>query len=224
MTTGEMDMESMPPEPNPESSMGRLARVVSNFGMREWLFIGIGTQVLALALVQLFITFWPHEKVEPRRLSDARAMQFVEFQEIRQKQPTEVQDLSDKIIEKEKKEKVNPINWNNAVDPTFAAETYRPLFRSSFSPRDYPQAARRGNLPTVRARYEMLIGADGKIKDVRIKWVRSRGGAHKPYEGDFKKAVRKIILRKTRMITRPYIVDGKAVPFVWTQTIEFELQ
>ena len=205
--------------------LARLGERADRFGNREWFTIGVIVQVLLLLLAQLILNLLPVEVIKPPEIAAVTDLKFVEYQEIRTETPAESQDLSDEIIEKEKKDKLQPINWSNASDPTFdTTQRYRPLFRIGFSADDYPMRARRSNLPRVTVTFSMLIGPDGKIQDLKIKSIRSRSDAHKPFEKEFVEAVRRIILKQTKLVTKPYTVGGAATSFRWDNKIEFILQ
>ena len=209
----------------PEPFQNPLLRKIVEFGNKDWIVTGLITQVILVVLMQLIIWLIPNETIKMPTLTAVTDLKFVEYQEITENQPTQVQDLSDKIIEKEKKDKLNPINWKNSQDPTMDfSQRYRPLFKFNNVNEYYPDSARRSNLGKVTVSFTMLVGTDGKVKDVRIRNIRSMGGGHKAFQKDFRQAVRLILLKKTRLLTKPYYVNGTAVPFTWDNKIIFTLQ
>ena len=197
---------------------------MDEFGGREWFLLGCLAQAIVLVAAHFILLLLPAERIITPREAEATT-QFVheEYQERSVRRPVNSQELSEKIVEKEVLEKKEPINWDNAQDPSFDARGYRPVIETSISDEDYPQAARRGTMPDVIVNFTLLIGTDGKVKDVRIKRIRSRGNAHKPFQKEFYAAARRLLLR-TRLKSRPYTVNGKRVPFTWTSTIVFKLR
>lgn len=202
-----------------------IARKADAFGNREWMLVGFVANILLLLLAQLFIWLLPSEKIRPPEIASASELSFVEFEEVREQQPVKSRDFSDKIIEKEKLDQQEEINWSNAADPTFdMTQRYRPQFQVNNAAENYPDRARRSSLPAVTVNFTMLISPTGQIQDVRILGMRSDGDAHKPFEADFRKAVRDIILKQTKLVTRPYLVGGVPTQFQWNYSIKFQLR
>lgn len=194
------------------------------FGTGEWVLLGLAGNLLLLLLVQLLIWLWPSERQGPLEINAASELSFVEYEEVKNREPVKTKDLSDQIIEKEKIED-EKINWENAVDPTFdTTQRYRPIFDITVNEDNYPERARRSNLPTVTVNFTMLVSSNGKILDVSIQSIRSPGNAHKVFEADFKKSLRQIILHQTKLITRPYTSGGTPTNFVWKRTMHFRLK
>jgi len=113
--------------------------------------------------------------------------------------------------------------WREARDPTLDFhQRYQARFQMEITARDYPQRARSANLTSVNACFTVLVGVDGKILDVRIRKIESRRNLHKPYARDFARAARHIVMKKTRLVSKPYKTSGVYnVPFVWNSRIEF---
>lgn len=209
----------------PASFWETVARRAEAFGNGEWMIVGLLANIVILLLAQLILLLWPQERIVPQEIASASELSFVEFQEVKESQPVKSRDFSDKIIEKEKLDKEEEINWSNAADPTFdLTQRYRPQFSFGIGPENYPERARRSSLPVVTVNLAMLVGPDGRIQDVKILGMRSDGDAHRPFEADFRKAVRKIILQQTRLTTRAYRVGGVPTQFEWKTSIKFRLQ
>ena len=204
-----------------------IARKTADWELREWIG-GIVTQILIALLTQLIwwlSALWS-PGVEPApEVQTETDLSFVEFTPtVQEEVPQQAQDLSDKIIEKEKVEQPQPINWDNAADPTMDfSQRYQARLSVNVSTNDYPARASRAGIGKVTALVDIYIGADGKVKDVRIRKLTSAGGAHKPFEKDFRASVRKIILKKTKLMNKPYSVNGQAQDFVWQTRITFTL-
>ena len=225
MTTLENEIKNPSPDHTIQRYKAGILERLDRFENREWFISGVIVLILILLFTQLILILLPSEKIIMPEIAPVTDLKFVEYQEIQTETPAETQDLSDEIIEKEKKDDLKKINWENAADPTFdTSQRYRPLFRINFSEDDYPQRARRSNLPRVIVTFSMLVGANGQIQDVRIRKIRSLGNAHIPFERDFRKAVRKIIMRQTKLLTRPYTAGGVGRQFKWDYKIEFVLK
>ena len=205
--------------------LDRLSQKVEDWGNREWFITGVVTLFLLIIITEGIRRFWPKEKLDIPEITAISELSIVEYEEIKVDRPQDSQDLSDKIIEKEKIEKPKPVNWENAVDAAFdQTQRFNPRFKIEVSSDDYPSKARSSNLPKVRIFFTILIGADGKIKAFRIRKIKSPGNIHKPYEKDFIKAARKVIMGKAKLITRPYSVNGVATPFKWDLNMSFTLK
>ena len=216
---------ALPETPLGSSFWESMARKADGFGNGEWMLVGLGANIAILLLAQLLLLLWPGEKITPPEIASASELSFVEFQEVHESQPVKSRDFSDKIIEKEKLDKQEDINWSNAADPTFdLTQRYRPQFQVNNSADNYPERARRSSLPAVTVNFTMLISPEGRIQDVKILRMRSDGDAHKPFEADFRKAVRQIILKQTKLATRPYLVGGVPTQFQWNLSITFKLR
>ncbi len=217
-----MTSEVLDPNPGPWE---RLARRAESFGNGEWVLVGLVANIGILLLAQVFLWLLPDEKLKAPEIATATELSFVEYEEVRQTEPVKSRDFSDKIVEKDKLDKEEEINWANAADPTFDMnQRYRPIFSWPDDKDNYPDRARRSSLPTVTVNFTMLVGSDGRIRDVRIIGMRSDGDAHKAYEADFRQAVRDIVLKRTRLTSRPYTVGGVATEFRWTASIRFKLR
>lgn len=205
-----------------------IADRTAEWELREWSLAGIGVQLLLLLFMQIFwwlSALWqPSEEPSPE-LQTQVDMSFVEFQKVTEDLPQQTQDLSEKIVEKEKLEKEQPpINWDNAVDPGMDfSQRYEARLSVNVSTNDYPPRATKANIGSVVALVDIYIGSDGKVKDVRIRQLRSAGNAHQPFENDFRKSVRRIILQKTKLLNKPYSVNGVPKDFVWQTRITFTL-
>ena len=205
--------------------MERLARRVQLWGIWQWLTAGLVTHLVLIVCAEWLLSLWPHDKnLTGPELAMVTDLNFVEFQETRTTVQTESQDLSEKIVEKEKIVKKKEINWENAADPTIDfTQRYVARLMVNISPNDYPARARRAEVGKVTVAVSLYISASGKIRDVKIRKIRSNAGAADLFEGDFKKAVRRILLQKTRLSGQPYTLDGEAKDFVWDTTVTFTL-
>lgn len=202
-----------------------LSTRTAHWGMKEWLGAGLGTEVVLILVIYLFQILLPRPKTDVPEPVLSSELSFVEFQEIRTEKPQEVQDLSDKIIEKDKLSEEKPINWENAADPAMdPSQRYVARLRVNISPDDYPSRARRANLGRVTVAVSLYISASGKIRDVRVHNIRSQGDSAIQFHDDFKSAVRKILLQKTRLMNSPYKSSEGAEDFVWNTTVTFTLQ
>lgn len=203
-----------------------IARRTERWYAREWL--AAGTVVLALLVVfaQLIFMLLPGKDDGTGEAPEIVAeMSFVEFQEPTETVQSETRDLSDEIIETDKPADEKPVNWANAVDPTMDFDQrFTARLQVESSADDYPARARRSNLGTVTAAVTLYISADGRIRDVRIRNLRTSSGNIDAFRGDFVQAVRKIFLTKSRLISSPYKSGGEAKDFTWDTTITFTLQ
>ncbi len=192
------------------------------WNFREWSPVAIGLQLLLTLLYQLGVWLWPEGQREAAMPELSMEMDFVEFTEQQEVRPADSQDLSEKIQEVD--EVRSEVNWNNAVDPALDLnQRYVALLEVNKDPNDYPSSARRANLGRVTVAVRLYIDATSRIRDVRIRRISSDGDAHRPFEQEFVASVRNLLLKKTRVKSRPYIVDGKAQDIVWDTVIAFTL-
>lgn len=201
----------------------KITFTVDRFGNLEWFISGILALIVLILFAQILFLFGNSKEYSQIELSPIIDMKYIEFNEKAVQQRAETKELSDKIIEKEKLKE--EINWKNAVDPTFDIDQkYLPKFQINYSESDYPASARKSSLPKVVVTFQMLIGADGSILDLKIINIKSQNNIHKPFEEDFIVAVRKIILKQSKLISRPYSSNGKAKKFIWENKFEFILR
>lgn len=193
--------------------------------LREWCLSGLAVQLFAVLLAEAVIQLWPAGNPDAVNLELSTEMTFVEYQEIDEAPQAKSKDLSDEIVEVEKKQE-DEINWNNAVDPTMDfSQRYTAMLDVNQGPDDYPSAARNANLGRVTAAIRLYIDAGGRIRDVRVRNIRSAGGTHAAFEQEFVASIRRLILQKTKLKSRPYKdASGAAQDFVWDTTITFTLQ
>ncbi len=200
----------------------RIAWRTRNWDIREWAPFGFGVQVVLILIYQLGLWLWPSAADDSAPIQVNPEMTFVEFTEVKDVRAAESQDLSDKIQEVDQLKQ--EVNWENAVDPAFDfSQRYVALLSVRKGPDDYPRAARNASLGRVTVAVRLYIDARGKIRDVRIRNIRSDGDAHKPFEREFMAAVRNLLLNKTEVRSRPYLVNGVAQDIVWDETITFTL-
>jgi len=198
---------------------------IYRWDMREWLFVSFFLQILAIAVFQIILDLLPStSEFSPDQIV-MKEMSFVEYNEVKEEKPVETQDLSDEIIEKDKLDEEPPVNWNNAVDPAMDMnQRYNARLLVNISPDDYPDRAKRANIGLVTVAVTMYIDSSGKIRDVKIRNIRSADGAVDLYKGDFNEAARKILLKKTKLVNLPYATGGQNKDFIWDTTISFTIQ
>lgn len=203
-----------------------VARRTERWYAREWLAAGAVVLALLVVFAQLIFMLLPGKDDGTGEAPEIVAeMSFVEFQEPTETVQSETRDLSDEIIETDKPADEKPVNWANAVDPTMDFDQrFTARLQVESSADDYPASARRSNLGTVTAAVTLYISADGRIRDVRIRNLRTSSGNIDAFRGDFEEAVRKIFLTKSRLISSPYKSGGEAKDFTWDTTITFTLQ
>ncbi|MDH5655029.1 MAG: energy transducer TonB [Spirochaetia bacterium] len=198
---------------------------VKKWDMREWIIASFFIQLILIASAQLVLDLLPGSQDFSTDEIVMTEMTFVEYNEIQEEKPVETQDLSDEIIEKDKLSEDPPVNWNNAVDPTMDFDQrYNARLMVNISPDDYPSRAKRANIGIVRVAVTMYIDSTGKIRDVKIRSIRSQDGALENYKGDFTSAARNILLKKTKLVNLPYAKGGASRDFVWDTTISFTIQ
>lgn len=117
------------------------------------------------------------------------------------------------------------VDWGSASDPALdGGSRYTANIVVDISPDDYPASARRSNLGNVVVAVTLYISSAGKIRDVRIRYVRGQTGSAKNFEKDFITATRNIFLNKARLNNVPYSKDGKPKDFIWDTTVTYVLQ
>lgn len=199
---------------------------LDKWDLKDWIVLGFILQVFLIIILNYIYQLFPEEKKEPALISLSTDMSFIEYQE---PQPQTVQnqtrELSDKIIETTQKVQDEPINWQNAVDPSLDfSQRYVAKIAVNISPDDYPDRAKRSNLGKVKVSVALYISADGKIKDVKINKIESVSGNIDLFKGDFIQAVRNIFLKKSRLLNQPYQVEGNFKDFIWYTTVTFTLE
>lgn len=212
---------------NPWRWFAALGGLTRKWDIREWVVVGFVLEVVLLFLYQGIVDLIPEEKIgEPVDIVMSAQLDFIEYQEIRTNVPvSDSQDLSDRIIEKRDLSTKQNINWENAADPvTDFNQRYVARLLVDVSDSDYPVRARNANLGRVVVAVSLYISAEGKIQDVKIRYISSDGNASKPFDREFMKSARNIILNKTRLLNPPFRTKGEAVDFVWDTTVTFTLQ
>lgn len=194
------------------------------WGLREWLPVGFLLQLIMLLIFQLGMWLWPTGEPENVDLSVSTEMTFVEYNEVEDVVTPESKDLSDEIVEVDKLLEEEKINWANAVDPTLDInQRYSIFLDARTGDEDYPDPARRANLGRVTAAVRVYIDKNGRVRDVRVRNIRSQGGGHEPFRTEFIRSIRNVLLNKTRVEGRPYVVNGEAKDIVWDTTISFTI-
>lgn len=205
----------------------RIADRTENWYTKEWLTVGSIVLLLLITFAQLIYFLIPNQKpidiFDPNLVAE---MTFVEFQEPTDTVQAETRDLSDEIIETEKPEaEEKPINWANAVDPTMDFDQrYAARLFVNIGPNDYPERARRSNLGTVTAAVTLYISANGRIRDVKIRTIRTNSGNLDAFHDEFAQSVKKIFLTQAKLANAPYSSGGQAHDFTWDTTVTFTLQ
>ncbi len=205
--------------------LSKITYITRYWTLREWSAVGLGLQILVAIGIEGARLLLPEPQRSDEPFALTAQLDFIEFQEIQKEKPAEVQDLSDKIIEKDKLSEEKPINWENASDPTMDPnQRYMAKLMVNISPDDYPSRARRAEIGRVTVAVSLYISSAGKIRDVRIRSIRSAGDAAKPFTDDFQAAVRKILLQKTKLLNAPYKGEAGSNDFIWDTTVTFTLQ
>ena len=193
------------------------------WGLREWLPVAFVLQLVLLVLFQIFVWLWPADEPENVALSVSTEMSFVEYNEVQDVVTPDSKELSDEIVEVDKLLEEEKINWASAVDPTLEARRYSIFLDARTGDEDYPDPARRANLGRVTAAVRAYIDKNGRVRDVRVRNIRSQGGGHEPFEAEFIRSIRNVLLNKTRVEGQPYVVNGEAKDIVWDTTISFTI-
>ncbi len=118
------------------------------------------------------------------------------------------------------------VDWGTGTDPTLeGGSRYNANLIVDVSPNDYPASARRAAIGDVVVAVTLYIsGSNSRIRRVKIRYVRSNGNVHKPFEQAFIDSSLKILLQKTRLANLPYSENGKPRDFVWDTKITFTLK
>ncbi len=211
--------------PSRNGLLYHIARRTEHWDLREWLAAGTVVLGLLIVMAQFLYMILPKSKTESAPPEITAEMSFVEFQEPQETVRSETRDLSDQIIETDAPADEKPVNWANAVDPTMDFDQrFTARIQVQTSENDYPARARRSNLGTVTAAVTLLISADGRIRDVRIRNLRTSSGNIDAFRADFVQAVRRIFLTRARLVSPPYRSGGEPRDFTWDTTITFTLQ
>ena len=201
-----------------------LLQRIERWGLREWLPAAFVLQVVLVVRFQIAVWLWPEGAPEQVDLAVSTEMTFVEYNEVEDVVTPESKDLSDEIVEVDKLLEEEQINWANAVDPTLDInQRYSIFLDARTSDEDYPDPARRANLGRVTAAVRVYIDKSGRVRDVRVRNIRSQGGGHEPFKTEFIRSIRNVLLNKTRVDGRPYVVNGEAKDIVWDTTISFTI-
>ncbi len=202
-------------------------RIISGWDLRHWSFLGFLILILFLAIADLIFKLIPEkEKKDSNIIAVIPEMAFVEYQEpTTQETLQQTKELSEEIMETEKKQKQDVINWQNAIDPSLDfTQRYSAKIAVSISSDDYPERARKSNLGKVKVSVALYIGADGKIKDVIIRKFESQSGNLESFKEDFIQSVRKVFLQKSKLLSEPYKENGQPKDFIWYTTVTFSLE
>ncbi|MCE9599224.1 MAG: energy transducer TonB [Spirochaetia bacterium] len=120
----------------------------------------------------------------------------------------------------------NAPDWGTASDPSIeGGSRYAPDIWIDGTLEDlYPARAKQANLGRVTVAVTLLIDSNGRIVKSKVRYVRSPGNAHKPFEGDFIVAANEVATKRMRLRSSGYKKGGKPVDFIWDTTINFTLQ
>lgn len=120
----------------------------------------------------------------------------------------------------------NAPDWGTASDPSVeGGSRYLPDIWIDGSLEDlYPPRAKQANLGKVTVAITVLFDSTGQIRKAQVRYVRSPGNAHKPFESDFITAANQVALTRMRLRNQGYKKDGKKVDFKWDTVINFTLQ
>lgn len=206
--------------------LDKVQGVSSKWDSKHWIGVAILLQVLAAPFVQVFLFMnWFDNKGEDPNISLVSELSIVEYQDPTETPPDESQELSDEIQETDSLTEDKPINWANAVDPSLDInQRYVARLLVNISPDDYPTRAANANIGKVVVAVTLYITAQGRVKDVAIRNIRSQGDAAQPFSDDFTRAVRNILLTKTQLAGPVYKVAGEAKDFKWDTTVTFTVQ
>ncbi len=201
-------------------------RFIDKWDLKNWIFTGFILQIIVIFLIDFIYRFLPdNTSLEYEKISLTTEMSFIEYQEPQITSNAQAKELSDKIIETTKQTKQEEINWQNAVDPTLDFnQRYAARISVNISPDDYPERAKRSNLGKVKVSVALYINAEGKIKDVKIRSIESSNGNIEIYKPDFVQAIRKIFLQKSKLLNKPYQVNGEYKDFIWYTNVIFTLE
>lgn len=203
-----------------------LYQYFEKWDLKNWVFMGMLLQILMIMVFDFIYRLIPEDNTKnPIQISLSTDMSFIEYEEPQiQTEQAQTKDLSEKIIETTQKTE-EKINWQNAVDPTLDfSQRYTARISVQISPEDYPDRAKRSNLGKVKVSVALYIGADGKIKDIKIRKIESTSGNIEAFKEDFILAVKKIFLYKAKLLNKPYQKDGEYKDFIWYTTVTFTLQ
>ncbi|MCB1168301.1 MAG: hypothetical protein KDK37_09130 [Leptospiraceae bacterium] len=192
--------------------------------MSQWLGAGAVVQALGLVFYQLVLWVLPQPEESLTDLQLQPTMSFVEFQEPTKEDVSSSRDLSDEIVETQKKSDKEPINWTNAANPaTDFSSRYVGRIAVNVSSNDYPADAARAGAGSVTVAVSLLILPSGQIQDVRIRNVRFQNPVGEDFKNEFIIKARQILLTRARLATPPYKKNGVATKFILNTTITFEL-
>ncbi|MBL8018374.1 MAG: hypothetical protein JNM27_01795 [Leptospirales bacterium] len=120
----------------------------------------------------------------------------------------------------------NSPDWGTASDPSIEGGTrYAPDIWIDGNLEDlYPARAKQANLGKVTVAITLLFDTTGQVRKAQVRYVRSPGNAHKPFENDFIAAANQVALTRMRLRNQGYRKDGKKVDFKWDTVINFSLQ
>ncbi len=88
----------------------------------------------------------------------------------------------------------------------------------------YPAEARQAYSGPVRVGIIFSVSADGKVSELRIRYVRSAGPLDNKLRKSFVSAARDVTLNHTKMVKPCIDRNGKAQPFLWETSINFFLK
>ncbi len=201
-------------------------RFIDKWDLKNWIFTGFILQTIIIILIDIIYRFLPNNtSIEYEKISLTTEMSFIEYQEPQSTSNAQAKELSDKIIETTKQTKQEEVNWQNAVDPTLDFnQRYAARISVNISPDDYPERAKISNLGKVKVSVALYISAEGKIKDVKIRSIESSSGNIEFYKSDFVQAIRKIFLQKSKLLNKPYQVNGEYKDFIWYTNVIFTLE
>ncbi|MFN3605242.1 MAG: hypothetical protein ACK4UJ_11095 [Leptonema sp. (in: bacteria)] len=204
-----------------------LYQILSKWDLRIWTFIGFLIQLFLIFILNLIYNLLPEKKLlDSKKITVVPEMSFIEYEELTtQEIPQQSKELSEEIVETEKKEKQEVINWQNATDPSLDfSQRFSVKIAVSISSEDYPENAKKSNLGKVKVSVALYIGSDGKIKDVQIRKIESQSGNIDAFKQDFIQSVRKVFLQKSKVLSEPYKINGEYKDFIWHTTVTFTLE
>ncbi len=209
-------------------SIKSFLRIVEEWDYRHWFLFGSIVQFILVLFFEILFQIFPREELKQTEIINlSTELSFLEYQEpVPSPVVPQTRDLSEEIIETKKPiDKVEEINWQNAVDPSLDFnQRYVPRIAISISPDDYPERAKKSNIGIVKVSVALYIDSSGKIRDVKIRKMESDSGNIELFRNEFIMAVRKVFLEKSKLLNKPYEVDGTPRDFIWYTTVTFVLE
>ncbi len=112
--------------------------------------------------------------------------------------------------------------WKRAFDPLLDFDQrYRLQFEFDSRPDDYPPGVEAAKLPPVRIYVTLLFDETGRVRDLRVDRFCSSSAAYVVFEREFAAAALQVF-KKAKLLSDPYLFEGRRVPFTWPTLIVFQ--